>query len=78
MRAFVAMRNLAQYIADNYQTLYKEIGDVKNYIEEILADQNDINEDHQAQLDAISVALSELQNGNQSLAERRIIGYKKN
>ena len=76
MRAFVAMRNFAQYIADHYQALHKEIGDIKSYIEEILADQNDINEEHQAQLDAISIALSELQNGNQSFAERRIIGYK--
>ncbi len=76
MRAFVAMRNFAQYVADNYQALHKEIGDIKSYIEEILTDQNDINEDHQAQLDAISVALSELQNYQKSYAERRKIGYR--
>lgn len=76
MRAFVAMRNFAQYVADNYQALHKEIGDIKSYIEEILTDQNDINEDHQAQHDAISVALSELQNYQKSYAERRKIGYR--
>ena len=78
MRAFVAMRSFAQYVADNYQTLHQEIDDIKNYIEEILADQNDINEDHQAQLDAISIALSELQNNSNNLANRRLIGYRQN
>lgn len=77
MRAFVEMRSFAQYVADNYQELHKEIGDLKNYIEEILEDQNDINEDHQAQLDAISVALSELQNDHNVLANRRQIGFRK-
>ena len=76
MRAFVEMRSFAQYVADNYQELHKEIGDLKNYIEEILEDQNDINEDHQAQLDAISVALSELQNDHNVLANRRQIGFR--
>lgn len=77
MRAFVEMRSFAQYVADNYQELHKEIGDLKNYIEEILEDQNDINEDHQAQLDAISVALSELQNDHNAFANRRQIGFLK-
>ncbi len=76
MRAFVAMRSLAQYIADNYQKLHKEIGEIKNYIEEILEDQNDINEDYQAQLDAISIALSELKNDQKALTNRRQIGYR--
>ena len=77
MRAFVAMRSLAQYIADNYQKLHKEIGEIRNYIEEILEDQNDINEDYQAQLDAISIALSELQNNQNTTTKRRQIGYRK-
>ena len=76
MRAFVEMRSFAQYVADNYQELHKEIGDLKNYIEEILEDQNDINEDHQVQLDAISVALSELQNDHNVFANRRQIGFR--
>ena len=39
------------------QELYK----LKEEVNEILADQNDINESTRAQLDAISIALSELQ-----------------
>lgn len=77
MRAFVAMRSLAQYIADNYQKLNKEIAEIKNYIEEILEDQNDINADYQAQLDAISIALSGLQNTQNASTKRRQIGYRK-
>ena len=77
MRAFVELRNLAKYVSDNYEVLHKEINDIKIYIEEILEDQNDINEDHQAQLDAISIALSELQNDNNALANRRLIGFKR-
>ena len=77
MRAFVELRNLAKYVSDNYEVLHKEINDIKIYIEEILEDQNDINEDHQAQLDAISIALSELQNDNNALANRRLIGFRR-
>ena len=77
MRAFVELRNLAKYVSDNYEILHKEINDIKIYIEEILEDQNDINEDHQAQLDAISIALSELQNDNNALANRRLIGFRR-
>ena len=76
MRAFVAIRSLAQYITDNYQKLNKEIAEIKNYIEEILEDQNDINEDYQAQLDAISIALSGLQNTQNASTKRRQIGYR--
>ena len=44
----------------------------------ILADQNDINESTHAQLDAISIALSELQasrSQNATLKNRRPIGF---
>ena len=36
------------------------------------------NEDHQAQLDAISIALSELQNDNNNFANRRLIEFRQN
>lgn len=75
MRAFVGLRNLAKYVAENYKALQEEIQNIKTYIEDILTDQNDINEDHQAQLDAISIALSELQNDKTALTNRRLIGY---
>lgn len=61
MRAFVELRRLTQLAATSYQTLQREIDEVKDYIEDILRDQNDINEEHGAQLEAISIALTELQ-----------------
>ena len=70
MRAFVEIRRLNQLAATTYQELQREIDDVKNYIEEVLKDQNDINEAHGMQLEAISLALSELQ-----MKPRRRIGY---
>lgn len=56
------------------QELYK----LKEEVNEILADQNDINESTRAQLDAISIALSELQalrSQNATLKPRRPIGF---
>ena len=61
MRAFVELRRLTQLASVSYQELQREITEVKDYIEDILRDQNDINEEHDAQLAAISQALSELQ-----------------
>ena len=61
MRAFVELRRLTQMANASYQELQREIVDIKDYIEEILKDQNDINEAHSMQLEAISIALSELQ-----------------
>ena len=61
MRAFVELRRLTQLASAGYQELQREINNVKDYIEDILKDQNDINEAHSAQLEAISIALSELQ-----------------
>ena len=75
MRAFVELRYLTQSAADNYIELRNEINNVKEYIEEILEDQNDINEEHRAQLDAISTALAELQNERPQHSKRRPIGF---
>ena len=44
-------------------------------MEEMFADQNDINEDTRAQLDAINTALVELQAGRKE-TPRRKIGYR--
>ena len=71
MRAFVELRRLTQLAATSYQTLQREIDEVKDYIEDILRDQNDINEEHGAQLEAISIALTELQ--TQKRKEKPII-----
>lgn len=62
MRAFVAYRHLTEMpIAATYLELKKEIESVRAEVNDILADQNDINESTRAQLDAISTALAELQ-----------------
>ena len=75
MRAFVELRKLTQLATANYQTLQREIDEVKEYIEDILHDQNDINEQHGAQLEAISMALSELQTQKRLEKPMRQIGY---
>ena len=75
MRAFVELRRLTQLAATSYQELQREINDVKEYIEDILKDQNDINEEHNMQLEAISVALAELQTQKRQERPRRRIGF---
>ena len=75
MRAFVELRRLTQLAAASYQELQREIKDVKDYIEDILKDQNDINEAHSAQLEAISMALTELQRQKRQEKPRRRIGF---
>lgn len=76
MRAFVAYRHLAEMpIAATYLELKKEIETVRNEVNDILADQNDINESTRAQLDAISTALAELQAKRSTDKPRRPIGF---
>lgn len=76
MRAFVAYRHLAEMpIAATYLELKKEIESVRNEVNDILADQYDINESTRIQLDAISTALAELQAKNPDKKPRRPIGF---
>ena len=73
MRAFVAIRQMAMLPkTDKLPELERRIANVEKYIEEMFADQNDINEDTRAQLDAISTALAELQAGRKETAKDRI------
>ena len=76
MRAFVELRRLTQLAAASYQELQREINEVKDYIEDILHDQNDINEDHAMQLEAISTALAELQTQRRQDIPRNPIGFR--
>ncbi len=77
MRAFVALRHLAtQPLPNSNAELRKEIQALRNELEDILSDQNDINEMTQAQLDAISEALAELQAKPQN-HQRQRIGFRK-
>ena len=76
MRAFVSLRNMATIVRKS--DLIDLRKDIMIYIDDILADQNDINESTRAQLDAISTALAELQasrSQNATLNKRRPIGF---
>lgn len=76
MRAFVELRKMVSSVSTNYADLKQEINDVKQYIEELLSDQNTINEENRLQLDAISIALAELQSEKKQ-QHRPIIGFSK-
>ena len=74
MRQMLTFSTLPEKVVTLAQELYK----LKEDVNEILADQNDINESTRAQLDAISIALSELQasrSQNSTLKNRRPIGF---
>jgi len=65
MRAFVAMRQMmAIQPTDRYEQLSAEVKQLKDYVEEILTDQNDINE-----------AIARLEVSNRNTAQRRRIGF---
>lgn len=78
MRAFVAIRQmLAQPKTDKFSVLEKRIEKLENYIEEIIRDVNDVNEDTRLQIELINESLSELQSDRKSLTkERPIVGFK--
>ena len=62
MRAFVAVRRLiSNPPVDKNAELREEMKKLKDYMEEIFADQNDINEDTRIQLELINQTLAELQ-----------------
>jgi len=79
MRAFVTFHQIKSLPpAEAYDELKKEIANLRQEMDEILADQNDINESTRAQLDALSTALAELQasrSQNATLKNRRPIGF---
>ena len=77
MRAFVTMRRLiSNPPVDKNAELREEMKKLKDYMEEIFADQNDINEDTRIQLELINQTLAELQ-VHQKLSDkpRRPIGF---
>ena len=80
IRAFVALRRIVNIpdTTERFNLIEKEIASIKSEMNEILADQNDINESTRAQLDAISTALAELQSSrsqNATLKPRKPIGF---
>lgn len=77
MRAFVAVRQMiALPKTDKFAELQNEMKELKDYIEEVFADYNDINDDTRMQLELISQTLAELQT-KKKLEEkpRRRIGF---
>ncbi len=75
-RAFVAMRQMLKLTpTERINLLEQEVHGIKGYIEELLIDQNDINEETRAQLDAISEALAQLQSSSRP-PRRPILGFR--
>lgn len=76
MRAFVAMRTilLSSELPAKLQELAENVKALREEVNDILTDQNDINEGTQAQLDAINVVLAQLQADNKQ-PRRPIIGF---
>ncbi len=79
MRAFVAVRQLvAVPPARGLNQLQEEVKELKEYIEEVFADYNDINEDTRMQIDLINETLAELQAKDRIVNKpRKPIGYVK-
>ncbi|KIO46313.1 MULTISPECIES: ORF6N domain-containing protein [Sanguibacteroides] len=76
MRAFIAVRQvLYSPPGDKIEVLENRIKELKQYMEEVFMDQNDINEDTRIQLELINQTLSELQAKDRGLKERNRIGY---
>ena len=76
-RAFVAMRQTLTALAlpSKIAEIESSINSLRQEVDDILADQNDINESTRAQLDAISEALAELQAKEPRQMPRRRIGF---
>ena len=77
MRAFVTIRNvIANPPANDIAQLQSELQKLKQYIEEVFTDYNDINEDTRMQLELINQTLAELQAGKEANKPRKPIGFK--
>ncbi|MBR1665932.1 MAG: ORF6N domain-containing protein [Bacteroidaceae bacterium] len=79
MRAFVAIRRMAASLpptntAADLAQLRQDFEDLKLDIEDLLANQNDINEDTRAQLELINQSLAALQSSNR-MPRRPIVGF---
>ena len=79
MRAFIAVRKvLANPVVDRVGQLENQLKELKEYIEEVFADYNDINDDTRMQMELINQTLAELQT-QKKLDEkpRNPIGFRK-
>lgn len=77
MRAFVAIRQmLMNPPADRVAELQGEMLKLKEYVEDVFTDQNDINEDTLMQLELVGQTLAELQVRNKFGEPQRPAGYE--
>lgn len=77
MRAFIAVRQmLSNPIETRVDRIETQVRELKQYMEEVLVDQNDINEDTMIQLELINQTLAELQAKDQNSKNRNPIGYR--
>ena len=77
IRAFIAIRQLISNTPTSHiDELKNELKELKEYIEDVFTDQNDINEDTRMQLELINQTLAELQTKDRGFKERKRIGYK--
>ena len=77
MRAFVAVRQmLSNPIESRVERIETQVKELKQYMEEVLVDQNDINDDTMIQLELINQTLAELQTKDRGFKERKRIGYQ--
>jgi len=77
IRAFVTIRQaIAIKPSDRISVLQQEMKELKEYLEDIFVDQNDINEDTRVQIELINQSLAELQSEkSRTQTLRRKIGY---
>ena len=78
MRAFVAVRQMiALPQRDRFDELKEDVKKLREYVEDILTDQNEINDDTTMRLELIEQSLAELQAGsNGNTKSRGRIGFK--
>ena len=77
MRAFVAVRKMVLTPpTDRISLLQQEMKELKEYLEDVFADYNDINDDTRIQLELINQTLAQLQVKDQPLKQRNRIGYR--
>lgn len=77
MRAFVTIRQIVLTPpVDRVSLLQQEMKELKEYLEEVFTDYNDIHDDTRIQLELINQALAGLQAKDREFKERKRIGYK--
>ena len=78
MRAFVYVRQIVlnAQSSDRVLELEKQMRELKEYIEDVFADYNDINDDTRMQLELINETLAEFQSGKKLMNPRNPIGFR--